>query len=140
MIRLRDSILYCQKCGAENFYEDISDARSGKRTGYCWSCKAELNSPFKLRVKRGIIMLNHDTKLYPHHLDPQNIYDFSIPIAAVVRHPQNPSIWGLKNLSGDKWSSVDSGGSIRDIEPGQSITLSSSRRINFGKLEGEIQC
>jgi hypothetical protein len=137
MIRLRDSILYCHKCGAENFYEDAAGSGSGSQP-CCWSCNAGLNFPFKLRVNRCVVMLNHDSRLFPHHIDPQKIYDFSAPVAAVVRHPQQPDIWGLKNLGEEKWSSVNSAGSIRDIEPGQSITLAHGRRINFGKLEGEI--
>jgi len=27
---------------------------------------------------------------------------------------------------------------VRDIEPGQSVTLAGGTRINFGKLDGEI--
>ena len=41
-------------------------------------------------------MLNYDTQLFPHHLDPQRPYDFSQPIASVNQHPQHPNIlWSL---------------------------------------------
>lgn len=139
MIRLRDSILYCHKCGVENFFEEVRGAGAGSNSGSCWSCKAALNFPYKLLVNRSTVMLNHDSQLFPHHLDPHKIYDFSAPVATVVRHPQDPNIWGLKNISGEKWSSTDLKGSVRDVVPGQSITLSNGRKIIFGKLEGEIR-
>ena len=48
-------------------------------------------------------MLNRDTKLYPHHINPHAEYDFSNPVAAVTLHPKDPKLWGLR-LRGDKGS------------------------------------
>ena len=45
------------------------------------------------------------------------------PLAVVQRHPQNPSVWGLKNLSPVKWVITAPDGAIRDVEPGRSVTL-----------------
>ena len=84
-------------------------------------------------------MLNHDTKLYPYHSDDPSGFDFSSPTAAVTQHPVDPRIWGLKNLSRLKWVATIPGGKIKDIEPGQSITLATGTKVNFGKVEGEIR-
>jgi len=88
-------------------------------------------------------MLNHDTQLFPHHIDNGRRYDFSHPIATVVQHPKNPNIWGIKNLSGDKWVSTaadfDSTGTVRDVPAGRSVTLAVGTKINFGKSEGQIR-
>ena len=84
-------------------------------------------------------MLNHDTRLYPHHLDDQRPYDFSRPMAEVTRHPTNPDIWGLKNLSDTKWASSTPPNPERDVEPGKSVTIADGTRIRFGKSEGEIK-
>jgi serine/threonine protein kinase len=135
MVRLRDSILYCQQCGIENFHELSSQAPQ-----VCWSCRSPLHQPLLIRTPRSLVVLNHDSQLYPHHVDEQRPYDFSAPVASVSRHPQNPGIWGLKNLSPDAWSFQ----TASDVTPvpvpaGRSVTLASGTRINFGKCEGEIR-
>ncbi len=85
-------------------------------------------------------MLNSDSKLYPHHLNDERTYDyFSKPVAEVVRHPTDPRIWGLKNLTTEKWVATISGGVMKDIEPGRSLPLASGSRVNFGKVEGELK-
>jgi hypothetical protein len=84
-------------------------------------------------------MLNHDTQLFAHHVDDQRLYDFSQPVAAVTQHPQDPSIWGLKNLSGEKWVTTTADGAIQDVGPGRSVRLAVGVKVNFGKTEGEIR-
>jgi hypothetical protein len=139
MVRLRDSMIYCPTCGAENFYDAEALQSSGGTPGDCWSCRGALRLPARLRIGRNVVMLNHDTKLYPHHLDAQRLYDFSTPMAEVNRHPTNLALWGLKNLSGDKWVSRMADGTIRDVEPGRSVTLAVGTKIQFGASEGEIR-
>lgn len=136
MIRLRDSIVYCHHCAVENFYD--ADIQEVGKTKSCWSCKKEIRFPARIHIARNIIMLNHDTQLFPHHIDDKKMYDFSRPIAAVNRHPSDPNIWGLKNLSNEKWviTSVDG---IKHVEPGRNVTLTAGTKIHFGKIEGEIR-
>ena len=61
------------------------------------------------------------------------------PWAAVQRHPQQPDVWGLKNLSSVKWVSTAPDGTIRDVEPGRSVSLATGVKVNFGSVEGEIR-
>lgn len=66
--------------------------------------------------------------------------DFSQPVAVVTRHPQQQSVWGLKNVSRARWSfskSIDP--RPTELLPGQSVTLESGLHINFGRLEGEVR-
>ncbi len=58
-----------------------------------------LRLPPRIRIGRAVVMLNHDTRLYPHHVDEKSMYDFSAPVAEVAAHPTRPGVWGLKNLS-----------------------------------------
>lgn len=139
MVRLRDSIVYCAHCAMENFYDADALKASGGKPGACWSCKKELRLPPRIRIGKNIVMLNHDTQLFPHHIDDQKMYDFSQPVAAVTQHPTHPSIWGFKNLSVEKWVSTTAAGTIKDVEPGRNVTLAVGTRINFGKTEGEIR-
>ncbi|MGD0088674.1 MAG: serine/threonine protein kinase [Planctomycetota bacterium] len=138
MLDLRDSIFYCA-CGMQNFYDADTLRKSGK-LGHCWSCKNELRLPCRVRIGKHAIMLNHDSKLFPHHTDGQRAYDLSKPVAEVVRHPSNPQLWGLKNLSGDKWVMTAADSALHDVEPGRSVSLAQGIKINFGHgAEGEIR-
>ncbi|MBY0527025.1 MAG: hypothetical protein K2R98_26765 [Gemmataceae bacterium] len=138
MTRLRDSIVYCPRCTAENFYDADAIKTSGGKELPCWSCKGAMALPFRIRIARTVTMLNHDTKLFPHHIDEQKLFDFSKPAAEVSRHPKDPSQWGLKNLTGEKWTMTVMDGAMKDIEPGRSVPLAPGVKINFGKTVGEI--
>jgi serine/threonine protein kinase len=137
MVRLRDSIAYCPRCGAETFY-DAEALKALGRHRACWSCQGEVHLPARIRIGRNVVVLNHDALLFPHHLDDQRLYDFSRPAAAVSRHPRDPSIWGLTNLTEDRWVITGAGGT-KDVSPGQSVTLTVGTRIHFGKAEGEVR-
>jgi eukaryotic-like serine/threonine-protein kinase len=139
MVRLRDAIFYCHHCALENFYDGEALKARGGRPGLCWSCAAELRLPPRLRIGKSVVMLNHNTELFPHHVDDQKLYDFSKTVAAVAVHPTNPGIWGLKNLSDEKWVVTNALGEVKDVEPGRSFTLTVGTRIQFGKTNGEIR-
>ncbi|MBN2003410.1 MAG: protein kinase [Anaerolineae bacterium] len=138
LVALRDTIIYCAQCGSENFY-DLAVLKSTGTPGVCWSCKTPLTLPPRLRMGDDVTMLNYNTRLYVHHVDPDRLYDFSQIVAEVTQHPQNPSIWGLKNLGSEKWVITTDDGTIKDVMPGRSLTLSAGVKINFGKKEGEIR-
>ena len=117
LVRLRDAIIYCPQCSAENFYDIEVLKASGGHPGTCWSCDSDLVLPPRLRIGDAVVMLNYNTKLYPHHIDPDKMYDFSAPVAEVAQHPQYPNIWGLKNVGHEKWVITTDDGSIKDVEP-----------------------
>ena len=132
MVRLRDSIIYCAHCNAENFHTMDED------NDRCWSCRRQLRLPPRVRIGKNFVMLNHDTFLFAHHVDEEKKYDFTQPVAAVTKHPIDPEIWGLKNLSLQTWSTTNNRGEVKDVSPGRSVTLAVGTRINFGHAEGEI--
>ncbi|MBG0744785.1 MAG: protein kinase [Cylindrospermopsis raciborskii KL1] len=138
MVNLRDSIIYCPHCGSENFYDpDVLKVSSGKPNP-CWSCKKEILLPPRIRIDRNITMLNYDTKLFPHHVNA-NLFDFSQPVAEVIQNPNNPGIWGIKNLSSERWICTTADNQVKNVEPGYSATIAVGTKINFGKAEGEIR-
>ena len=137
-VRLRDSIFYCPYCSLENFY-DSDKLKATGQPGLCWSCATELQLPPRIRIGKNTVMLNYDTRLFPHHIDDGRLYDFSQPVAAVAQHPTNKNIWGIKNLTREKWVSTAPDGRVKDVEPGLSITLSPGTKILFGKTQGEIR-
>jgi DNA-binding helix-hairpin-helix protein with protein kinase domain len=139
MVRAHDAIVYCQ-CGAEVFC-DTEQLNSPKCAPvHCWQCKKAATLPFYLRSGIGTVMLNNNTKLFPHHVDADRMYDFGSPVAEVTRHPTNLDVWGLRNLSASNWTAVVAEGTIHEIMPGKTIRLADGLQINFGHTMAEIHC
>jgi hypothetical protein len=88
---------------------------------------------------RSVVVLNHDTKIFPHHVDPQRLYDFSSPVGEVREHPAKPGVWGLTNVSSRKWVSTTPEGTARDVEPGRTAAIATGTKIHFGSAEGEVR-
>jgi serine/threonine protein kinase len=139
MVALRDSIFYCPHCNSQNFYDVAVLKQNGGRPNPCWSCHKNVQLPFRMRINNTIIMLNHDTQLFPHHIDRNRKWDFSKPVAMVNRHPKDPTLWGLKNVSDEKWVLTKADGSRQDVEPQRSALLAVGSTIHFGNLDGEIR-
>lgn len=138
MSRAHDLIFYCA-CGAENFYDPEDLQNQGQPTP-CWSCQQPVKLPYRMRIDgKELVMLNHDTKLYPHHTQATAMYDFSAAVASVQQHPNDPTIWGLKNLGSTRWVMTALDGTLKDVEPGKSATLTQGIRLDFGTRRGEIR-
>ena len=139
MLRLKDAIFYCDRCGAENFYAPAQ--MKNDNPGKCWNCKQELKLPYRIILDNTIenmVMLTHEAKLYPHHLQSASRRDFSTTLAKVVQHPQDPSIWGLKNLGGADWQVTTKRNETKKVKPEQSAVLGAGVKINFGTCQGQI--
>lgn len=123
--RLRDSLLYCQHCGTENFFDAAGLTHSLGTAGACWNCQKWIQMPFRVDIGRAVVLLNHDTLLFPHHVDGQT---------------SQPDLWGLKNLTTSTWH-YQSAAAVEPIElpPGRSLPLAQGTRIQFGRSEGEIR-
>jgi hypothetical protein len=132
---LRDQILYCA-CGQESFYCAETHCEEGG-VGVCWSCGSLLVLPARLRLGNRLVILNQDTRLYPHHLNAGRQYDFSAPAAAMVENPGRPGQWGLRNLTQRSWA-ISSSYAAGHLDPGRTVALSANIRIDFGGTAGEI--
>jgi DNA-binding helix-hairpin-helix protein with protein kinase domain len=137
LVQLRDSIIYCGDCGSENFYDAEVLKKGGGSGLICWSCHKSIRAPPRIKIDKTIVMLNFNTRLYEHHLTGN--FKFDKPVAEVTRHPKDPSLWGLKNLSDTKWVITKSDGKMSEVQPGQSVSLASGTKLNFGSVEGEIR-
>ncbi len=135
-VQARDSIIYC-RCGRENFY-DSQKLQSGQ-PHTCWRCgpKSAIQLPPRMRIEPGmIVMLNYNTKLYPHHFG--ETHHFEKPIGEVTQHPQDPNIWGIKNLTTDIWSYAGPDGTTGEVEAGRSVTINVGVKLHINGKEGEI--
>jgi DNA-binding helix-hairpin-helix protein with protein kinase domain len=138
LARLLDCIAYCPACAVEVFHDPAVQAAPKPRPT-CWSCRKPVTLPPVLAVGRHLVMLNHNTKVYPHHLDDQRLYDFSEPWLEVNVHPKDPTRWGLRNLSRQAWQAVTPDGGVVGVEPGRSVGMQIGLRIHFGRCEGELR-
>ncbi|MDW7761996.1 MAG: serine/threonine protein kinase [Acidobacteriota bacterium] len=138
MVVLRDAIVYCSACGAENFFDAATGKSTGHRPGYCWSCRRKIMLPAFVKIGSDAAALNHDTVLYPHHLVRGRLYDFSMPAARMERHPSEKNLWGLKNLGPDKWTAVQPDGRVKDVHVGASVRLKRGMTIHFAGAAGEV--
>jgi DNA-binding helix-hairpin-helix protein with protein kinase domain len=139
MNRLRDTLIYCVGCKRQNFYDLDRVRATGGDVGQCWACGKKLQVPPRIRIGRNVVMLNHDSELYPHHRDESGGYDFTKPFARVVEHPSRPGVWGLKNLSESHWATVRADGHMQQVNPGQSVSLNDGAKVQFGEVEAEIR-
>lgn len=134
MVQLRDLIMYCSSCTQENFYDpEFMPAQK-----LCWYCGKELSPPPRLIIGKHTLILNLDTKIYPHHINDHQLYDFSNPVAEVSQHPHQIHRWGLKNLSPIKWTITTRDGVIRDVDPGRTVPIAEQTKIDFGAVTGFI--
>ena len=127
MAGARDRIVYCSKCGKQSFFDDGETI--------CWSCGATIPIPLQIRFGRHTVVLNHDTRLYAHHV--RRDYDFETTIAVVQQHPDDPGRWGLRNTSARLWTARRDG-TEREIRPGRAVTLRDGLSLDFGGREGTV--
>ena len=107
----------------------------------CWysNCKSTCHNVMYILIdNRYLITLNHDTRLFLHHVDPFHMYDFSHIIAEVTKHPNDNQLWGLKNMSTEIWIVVKPDSNPIEVFPKQSLLLSPNTTIDFGKSKGII--
>jgi DNA-binding helix-hairpin-helix protein with protein kinase domain len=130
MARLRDAIMYCQRCGKECFFDEQG------APPLCWNCRRAVRVPPRLRLARHTLMLNHDARVYGHHL--LSDYDFTTVVAEVEQNPTQPAQWGLRNVGSERWTVVSPGGSEHEVRPGRAIALRSGLQIDFGARTGEV--
>jgi DNA-binding helix-hairpin-helix protein with protein kinase domain len=136
---LRDARFLCNHCASPNYYDAEFAKTSGGRPKPCWHCRKEPTPPFRLQFGKSALMLNADTKLYPHHLSGSFAdLDFSTPFAEVIRHPTTVGLWGLKNLTAGNWILTTSAGEVRDVIPGRSVPLATGNKLHFGDQQAEI--
>jgi len=134
-LRLLDSLVHCSHCDMENSF-DIT-----RSNAICWNCKRQLLTPMRLLFEnKDEVAIHRDTMLFPHHLsgDPSQRFNFSTPMVEISRAPNNPDIWGLKNISSLLFSALTPEGKDLAWEPGRSVSLRPGTILRFGRTNAKI--
>lgn len=137
LIKLKDSLIYCPYCGVEMFY-DAEILKQGENIK-CWNDGKVAIIPPRIRINSNVIMLNHDTKLYMHHIDSTQRFNLKDEVAEISINPNNSKQWGFRNVSSSTWQCILANGSTKQVESGKTIALSVGLKINFGNATGEVR-
>jgi len=129
-LQLFDGALRCA-CGAETLWDP--KAAGGLA---CWHCRAALNVPPRLRIDTGAapyhLPLTPGAQLFGHHLRPSaGRKEPAELVGEVVRHPNDPNVWGLKNLSENPWTFVRPEGATALVPPQKSAPLALGGRVTI---------
>ncbi|WP_236288573.1 protein kinase domain-containing protein [Paenibacillus allorhizoplanae] len=134
---LEDCIVTCPHDSAENFwYEGLSSMN-------CWYCGREITEPPRLLLKgasgRSFIVLTPGSVLKKRHIDPfADLRTAEEPAGQLAQNPNNPSVWGLRNLTTASWQATVVNEGVKEVPPQRAIPLSVGLRITFGHCEGEL--
>lgn len=132
---LMSGIMMCPKCGAEVFYDRQKELHGEAHS--CWNCSNTLAVPHKLVAGKHKVLLTAETKLKSHSIHGD--FDMDKTVAAVVRNPKNPLLWGIRNgENGVNWTYVKKDGSQIPVPTGRAAGIVPGVKINFGDCIGEI--
>lgn len=136
---MRDNYIQCPFCGAINIWDpEISKF-------ICWNKKCSKKIPVPIQLilttQKSILhfILRKDS-LISKYYENGSMDDLDKNIAMVVQNPQNPSVWGLRNLTEITWQATMPDGKIQDVPPQRAIPLVPGTKFTMGSIgKGEIQ-
>lgn len=127
-------IVPCPSCGAEVFFDEYKYKNSVAHT--CWNCQKAVSMPLSIVIGRSRVLLMGNTKLYAHHT--KGDYDLGTVTGSVVRNPNNPNLWGIRNEGSDNWTYLKGDGTQVPVAPGKSAAISKDAKIDFGSATAEF--
>lgn len=131
---LMSEIMICPNCGAEVFY-DFQKEENGV-AHICWGCQRTVMVPSKIVIGRNAVLLLANTKIYKHHIEGN--HDMDTVVGEVVQNPNNPNMWGVKNLSKENWTYIKADGTQIPVAEGRSAAIARDAKIDFGQNIGAM--
>lgn len=119
----------CPACGAEHFGTQPN----------CWHCNQSLTATSVLCSANGRVLASSGNAMHHHHFSSLEAPHLDQPIGRVVRHPDDPSLLGLQNLSGQPWQARTTGGQQVSVQPGKTCNLAALDQLDtpWGELHLE---
>lgn len=128
MLRLRDGMARCERCGAVH-YRDAAGA------GRCPGCRAPYD-PMTLRIANHRLPVSSLLRLTAHHLR----YDFDGTTVAVAEpHPDHPGVIGLRNETRDTWRYSTGNGRYGEVAPTRRVRLVPGMSIRIGSHTAVVE-
>jgi DNA-binding helix-hairpin-helix protein with protein kinase domain len=123
--RLRDSMVVCGSCQATNFWDRAEPNRE------CFHCGGLLRPPFLLRIGRREIAVSVFASIRADHV--RSGADDPTILGQLRQHPQDPSRWGITNLSSSPWRATYANGQEYRTDPNDTIELAAGLRIDIDR-------
>jgi hypothetical protein len=132
LVRFRSELLSCPSCNDDILLNLFAKGKTIK----C-ACGHSYSYPLRLVLGNYKVPLFPGVKLYACHTRG-NSDDYSTITGEVIMNKNNPSLWGIKNLSGDSWYMTPENGDDKNIENGSVIPITSNINIQFKEITGKI--
>ncbi|MDE6980539.1 MAG: hypothetical protein K2P60_03890, partial [Lachnospiraceae bacterium] len=116
------------------FYDSQKEGSGVAHT--CWGCQKTVTIPSKIVIGRNTVLLLANTKIYKHHIDGG--HDMDTVVGEVVQNPNNPNMWGVKNLTKENWTYIKADGTQIPVAEGRSAAIAKDAKIDFGQNVGEF--
>ena len=132
LVRLRDSICVCRKCGTHVFLDESMKAP-------CWHCKAQVEPQRLLKTDRSTVVLNVGSHVFPHHALRSRRGDLKKPLGRVVRSERDNRVIGLKNVGELPWRIITPRGHEKSVTASSVAALARGNKIVFGQPSAVAQ-
>ena len=138
-LQLKDGVIRCPACRAVNLWEPGMTALT------CWNEKCRRRWPF-LRASSSPcsagthhLLLTRDARVLRRHIDPTGPEDQASGVVGEMKqNPNNPTIWGLCNLTATPWTATAADGKTVEVPPQKSVPLATGLTVNIGGTIAEI--
>ncbi len=135
---LRDSLIQCPECGAENSFHVVIERDDGQPPRRFWHCAAHLPRPLHLVTRRSLVVLAPGRQLHGHQIELGGRLELRRSLGRVEVHPGDPTRLGLRNMSERTWKVTKEDGEERLGEPERLFPRIAGRTIDFGTMTGEV--
>jgi len=132
LVRLRDILLQCPSCK-----NDILLNHHPKGQTVKCACGSSYSYPLHLELEKYNVPLFPGVKLYACHTRG-NSDDYATITGEVIMNKNNPSLWGIKNLSGDSWFMTPENGEGKNIENASVVPIAANLNVQFKEITGKI--
>jgi hypothetical protein len=134
---LRDSIVLCSRCRAENFMAP------GGNPGTCWHCGMTIPSPPLIVIHQPggdhAIAVSIGMTIRFRHISPSpSADDGEQVIARVVPHPAIPGAAGIRNLSPWHWLATFPDGTRLEVPPGRAVPLNAGTVLEINGIPASV--
>ena len=131
LVQVRSLYVKCPICGKYTFINIDQNATM------CLECGKSIAKPFVLKLGKYTIPLVPEQKIYQCQTSSEN--DYNKIVGEVIRNPQNPNKWGLRNLSGAQWTVSTPTGEAKLVDNNGAMPIIPGLKIRFTKeFTGEI--
>jgi serine/threonine protein kinase len=138
LIKLRDDIIVCP-CGNPIFINNANF--DSNNIAVCQSCSKKFSKPMQLEIKSFAVNMFPKNKLYKCHTasNINDIDDYIVETGEIIQNKNNPSLWGVRNISQDTWLIKTPDGTEKQIPPNSVVPIADKVEITFVNVMGKIK-